>query len=202
MGHEQSWRSSEIEAVLKSCLGTYAQWQREANGDVPSKKELEMSYPVLTSRNAQIVAHLKATMTDSLILAESLLLSDHDAGLTHLQVYKFYSGQTLHTFLNKQIPEGWKWRESDQAMYEQCWEALVDGIQDKIVGFTATTTTTTNVPDDGERVMDEGIVETPEREVGKKRKKNKSKGKGGGDKTAKPSGGGGGRFDLLSGLDG
>jgi hypothetical protein len=201
VGHEQSWRSSEIEAVLKSCLGTYAQWQREANGDVPSKKELEMSYPLLSSRNAQICSHLKATMTDSLILAESLLLSDHDEGLTHLQVYKFYSGQTLHTFLNKQILEGWKWRESDQAMYEQCWEALVDGIQDKIVGFTPTAHTTTNL-DGGEGVANEQVVEVPEKEVGKKRKKIKSKGKGGGGKTPKPSGGGGGRFDLLSGLNG
>jgi hypothetical protein len=204
VGHEQSWRHSEIEAVLKSCLGTYAQWCREANGDVPSKKELEMSYPLLTSRNAQIVAHLKATETDSLILAEALLLSDHDAGSTHLQVYKFYSGQTLHTFLNKQIPEGWKWRESDQATYGQCWEALVDGIEDKIAGFTPTTTTTTTVSDEGGGVADEQVVEVPEREVGKKRKKSKSKGKGGGGggKTPKPSGGGGGRFDLLSGLDG
>jgi len=203
VGHEQSWRFSEIEAVLKSCLGTYAQWQREANGDVPSKKELEMSYPLLTSRNAQIFSHLKATMTDSLLLAEALLLSDHDEGLTHLQVYKFYSGQTLHFFLNKQIPEGWKWRESDQETYEQCWEALVDGIQDKIVGFTPTTHTTTT-SDGGERGVDEHVVGVPESEVGKKRKKSKSKGKGGGGggKTPKPSGGGGGRFDLLSGLDG
>jgi hypothetical protein len=189
--------------VLKSCLGTYSQWTREANGDVPSKKELEMSYPILTSRNAQICSHLKATMTDSLILAESLLLSEHDAGLTHLQVYKFYSGQTLHTFLNKQTPEGWKWRESDQEIYDKCWEALVDGIQDKIVGFTSTAHTTTNL-DGGEGVADEQVVEVAEKEVGKKRKKNKSKGKGGGGggKTPKPSGGGGGRFDLLSGLDG
>jgi hypothetical protein len=202
-GYEQSWRSSEIEGVLKSCLRTYAQWVREANGDVPSKKELEMTYPILTSRNAQICSHLKATMTDSLVLAEALLLSDHDGGLTHLQIYKFYSGQTLHTFLNKQIPEGWKWRESDQAMYEQCWEALVDGIQDKIVGFSPTTSTSTTITlDEGGGGADEQIVETPEREVGKKRKKSKSKGKGGGGKTPKPSGGGGGRFDLLSGLDG
>jgi hypothetical protein len=203
VGHEQSWRYSEIEAVLKSCLGTYAQWQREANGDVPSKKELEMSYPVLTSRNAQIVAHLKATMTDSLILAEALLLSDHDEGGTHLQIYKFYSGQTLHTFLNKQIPEGWKWRDSDQETYDKCWEALVDGIEDKIVGFTPTTIHTANIVlNESEEGVAEHVVEVPEKEVGKKRKKNKSKGKGGGGKTPKPSGGGGGRFDLLSGLDG
>jgi hypothetical protein len=186
---------------LKSCLGTYAQWQREANGDVPSKNELEMSYPVLTSRNAQMCSHLKATMTDSLILAEALLLSNHDAGLTHLQVYKFYSGQTLHTVLNKQIPEGWKWRESDQEIYDKCWEALVDGIQDKIVGFTPTTHTTTTL-DSAEGEVYEQVVEVPEKEIGKKRKKNKSKGKGGGGKTPKPSGGSGGRFDLLSGLDG
>jgi len=202
VGHEQSWRSSEIEAVLKSCLGTYAQWNREANGDVPSKKELEMTYPVLNSRNAQICSHLQATMTDSLVLAEALLLSDNDVGLTHLQVYKFYSGQILHTFLNKQIPEGWKWRESDQETYDICWEALVDGIQDKIVGFTSTTTTAT-VPHESEGGADEQEVGVPEKEVGKKRKKGKSKGKGGGGggKTPKSSGGGGGRFDLLSGLD-
>ena len=202
-GHEQSWRSSEIDAVLKSCLGIYAQWNREANGDVPSKKELEMTYPVLNSRNAQICAHLQATMTDSLVLAEALLLSNHDVGLTHLQVYKFYSGQTLHSFLNKQIPEGWKWRESDQETYDKCWEALVDGIQDKIVGLTSTTTRAT-VPDESEGGADEQEVEVPpEKEVGKKRKKGKSKGKGGGGggKTPRPSGGGGGRFDLLSGLD-
>jgi len=200
VGHEQSWRSSEIEAVLKSCLGTYAQWNREANGDVPSKKELEMSYPVLNSRNAQICAHLQATMTDSLVLAEALLLSDNDVGLTHLQVYKFYSGQTLHSFLNKQIPEGWKWRESDQEIYDICWKALVDGIQDKIIGFTSTTITAT-VPHESEGGADEAIEEVPEKEVGKKRKKGKSKGKSWGGKTPKPSGGAGGRFDLLSGLD-
>jgi hypothetical protein len=156
-----------------------------------------MTYPLLTSRNAQICSHLKATMTDSLILAEALLLSEH------LQIYKFYSGQTLHTFLNKQIPEGWKWRESDQETYDKCWEALVDGIQDKIVGFTPTTHTAIT-SDGGEGVAEEEVVDVPEREVGKKRKKNKSKGKGGGGggKTPKPSGGGGGRFDLLSGLDG
>lgn len=201
-GHEQSWRSSEIEAVLKSCLGTYAQWNREAAGDVPSKKELEMTYPLLTSRNAHVVAHLQATMTDSLVLAEALLLSNQDdSAITHLQIYRFYSGQTLHTFLNKQIPEGWKWRESDQTIYEQCWEALVDGIQDKIVGFTLPSTTTmTAVSDEREGGADEQEVEVPEKEVVKKRKKNK--GTCGGGKTPKPSGGVGGRFDLLSGLDG
>jgi len=201
-GHEQSWRYSEIEAVLRSCLGTYAQWNREAAGDGPSKKELEMTYPLLTSRNAQVAAHLQATMTDSLVLAEALLLSNKDdSAVAHLQIYKFYSGQTLHTFLNKQVPEGWKWRESDQTIYEQCWEALVDGIKDKIVGFTLPSTTTmTTVHDEKEGGADEQEVEVAEKEVVKKRKKNK--GKGGGGKTPKPSGGVGGRFDLLSGLDG
>ena len=161
-----------------------------------------MTYPLLTSRNAQVVAHLQATMTDSLVLAEALLLSNRDdSAITHLQIYKFYSGQTLHTFLNKQIPEGWKWREADQTIYDQCWEALVDGIQDKIVGFTLPSTTTmTIVHDEKEGGADEQEVEVPEKEVVKKRKKNK--GKGGGGKTPKPSGGVGGRFDLLSGLDG
>jgi len=215
-GHEQSWRLSEIEAVLKACLGTYGQWEREGKGDVPSKKELEMPYPLLNSRNAQLAAHLQATMTDSLTLAESLLLSNTDRAdrvgerekdvvLTHLQVYKFYSGQTLHTFLNRQVPEGWKWRECEQATYDQCWTALIDGIKDQIVGYTDSSTLIIGDDESREREEVEGEVdikeiEVVEKEVGKKRKK--SKGKGGGGKNSKSSGGGGGgRFDLLNGLD-
>jgi hypothetical protein len=218
-GHEQSWRLPEIEGVLKACLGTYAQWERERAGDVPSKKELEMSYPNLSGRNAQLVAHLQATMTDSILLAEALLLSNsnsnsnsnsdpdsdsnEDAGdgskLTHLEIYKFYSGQTIHTFLNKEIPEVWKWRESDQTNYEQCWNTLIDGIQDKIVGYTPSPTATIPITSEGEKV--EEVVE--EKVEGKKRKKSKSKGKnegGGGGKNQKSSSGSGGRFDLLNGL--
>jgi len=207
-GHEQSWRSDEIQAVLQSCLGTFQQWQREDRGDVPSKKELEMPYPLLSGRNAQLVAHLQATMTDSLILAESLLLSNSRDGnedqreedtLTHLRVFKFYSGQTLHTFLNRSIPEGWKWGESDQAIFDTCWEALVDGIEDKIVGFIPTVKESNIVP---ERSLEENDTEAatgPETGTMKKRKKNKSK--SGGAKNQKSSGQTvGGRFDLLNGL--
>jgi len=228
-GHEQSWRFDEIQAILQACLGSYAQWEREGKGDVPSKKELEMTYPLLSGRNAQLVAHLQATMTDSLILAESLLLSNSKSSadndndndnddqrrnviLTHMQVFKFYSGQILHTFLNKSVPEGWKWRESDQAIYDLCWTAIVDGIEDKIVGFTPTTLSTTN----GVGVKEEDMIQEEEKGVeaetdvgagiwtgigtGTVKKRKKNKGKNGGAKSQKSGPSGGGRFDLLNGL--
>ena len=162
-------------------------------------------------------------MTDSVILAEALLLSnhsseteadhenhssetaaDHEKGeMAHLEVYKFYSGQVLHQFLNKVEVEGWKWSEADQAVYKHCLEAAVDGIEDKIVGWTKASTDTAGQPMvEGKTPIPDGAeFGTAEKEVDAvKKRKSKSKNKSGKKKSTTGSGGGGGRFDLLNGL--
>jgi hypothetical protein len=216
--NKEGWRSTELTSVLQACLGTYSQWLREARGDVASKKELEVSYPRLEARNCQLVAGIQGVMTDSVTLAEALLIqtADHPSPeTTHLQVYKFCSGQTLHSFLNKSKPEAWKWTEGDQAVFETCLAAIVDGIEDKIVGWTIphdqeinpTTKPTTIDVDEPAQPRPVNIVDPVApvdhfegMEKGGKKRKNKSKS----GKNKKSGGGGGGgvggRFDLLNGL--
>lgn len=137
------WRRTEVEGVLRACIGTYAAWQRENNGDCPTKKETLLEYPFLTNRRAQIVAYLKAVMTDAHVLAESLLLSNHpsckdsraEIDITHLRTYVFFSGSALHLFLAGEEPGGWKWTPADQEAYDQCLAAVVEGLEDRILGW-------------------------------------------------------------------
>lgn len=139
----EPWRHTEVEAVLRACIGTYASWQREKNGDAPTKKEMTIEYPFLTNRKAQIVAYLQAVMTDAHILAESLLLSDHasctdsrsDIDVTHLRTYVFYNGSALHLFLSAQEPQGWKWSPKEQEAFDRCLSAITEGLEDRILGF-------------------------------------------------------------------
>jgi hypothetical protein len=217
---KDAWRAAEVTALLQACLGTYFSWQREERGDCPTKQETTTDYPFLTNRNAQLAAHLQAVMTDSHLLAEALLLSgsDTDKGseseLTHLRTYKFYSGSTIHRFLQKLKPEGWKWSQANQEIYELCLSALVEGIEDRIIGWNVEVHAPTTDADAGETVdLD---VEQKEVVNGRKRKEEdgakptqgeekvgKTKKKGGKSKKGSKGQGQGhaqGRFDLLNGL--
>lgn len=140
----EPWRHTEVEAVIRACIGTYASWQREKHGDSPTKKETTIEYPFLTNRKAQIVAHLQAVMTDAHILSESLLLSNHgsckdsrsEVDITHLRTYMFYSGSALHLFLSAQEPQGWKWTAAEQEGLDLCLTAVTEGLEDRILGWT------------------------------------------------------------------
>lgn len=137
-------RRHEVEALLKSGIATYSSWKREYRGDTTSKKELEVAYPQLANRNSQILAMIKAVMTDSIILAQALLLTDPiedespprvDGDVTHLKPFMFFSGSMAHILLSGDLPPVWKWTEPDQSAYDQCLPALVEGIEDSILGW-------------------------------------------------------------------
>jgi len=212
---KDAWRAAEVTALLQACLGTYFSWQREEHGDCPTNQETTTDYPLLTNRNAQLGAHLQAIMTDSHLLAEALLLSDSntDKGsegeMTHLRTYKFYSGSTIHRFLQRLKSEGWKWSQANQETYELCLSALVEGIEDRIIGWNVEVhvpTTDADVEDveqkkvvnGRKRKEEDGVKPTQgEEKVGKTKKKG-----GKGKKGSKGQGQGHaqGRFDLLNGL--
>jgi hypothetical protein len=215
---KDAWRAAELTAILQACLGTYFSWKREEEGDCPTKKESTIEYPLLTNRNAQLAAHLQAVMTDSHLLAEALLLSDSDSDsgeMTHLRTYMFYSGSTIHRFLQKSKPEGWKWSQSNQETYELCLAAVVEGIEERVVGWTVGVDVARPLAS-GEAVEAEG-EEEEEVSGGKKRKespplpgrvdgdkarkskskKKKGKGQNGSGHSQGPAQG---RFDLLNSL--
>lgn len=224
------WRRSDVEAVLKCGIGSYAQWTREWKGrkshDQPAADPSSSSgggggggvlYPLLTTRNAGVVAQISAAMTDSLYLAQALLLLPEKGNakidekdppqMTHLNPFVFFNGSTLHNVLNGRTPSpqtGFEWGEKEQGVWKQCLEAVSSGVEEAIVGWY------------NEKPRNEGKKgrsDTQDKEMEKERAKEngglerekavwKRGGGQGGWRTRVGSTGGArsGRFDLLSGL--
>ncbi|WVQ98179.1 hypothetical protein IAU59_005301 [Kwoniella sp. CBS 9459] len=202
------------------------------------------NWPLLETRNSTLIAHLGSAWADAHTLAQALLLMPSiasptviasttiagaedtdgfwDIGPTHIIPYVFYSGINFHLLLSKTEPgagTGWVWGKEEQGMFDRCWAALIDGLEEGvIVGLKrevvpAVSGSAANVDGDGT----EGIVTTGEADEKKRSKKNKrksheksqddlllasasatkggSKGKGQGKTQSK-----GGRFDILDGL--
>jgi hypothetical protein len=226
-GESAMWRRSDVEAVLKCGIGSYAQWTREWKGrkshDQPPADPSGSSssgggvlFPLLTTRNAGIVAQISAAMTDSLYLAQSLLLLPEKRNtniekdpprLTHLTPFVFFNGSTLHNVLNGRTPSpqtGFEWGEKEQGVWKECLEAVSSGVEETIVGWY------------NEKPRNEGKKgrsDSQEKEMEKERAK--ETGKVEREKTVRKRGGGqggwrtrvgstgaarSGRFDLLSGM--
>jgi len=196
------WRRSEVEAVLKSCIGCFAAWQKDFYTSKTRRDGDDGAFPILTNRNCGLVAQLGATMTDAHLLAQALLLlpdtpdeRGEGPGLTHLIPFVFISGVVLHTLLSGDEPVSssvWRWTETEQETYETCFAAMTDGIEDVIVGWTRTPpwsapTNTASESTDGDR---EGAIEEKVRRNKKKNQRGRR-----GDKGFDT-----GRFEALNGL--
>ncbi|ORY20427.1 hypothetical protein BCR39DRAFT_488877 [Naematelia encephala] len=200
------WRRRELEAVLRGGLGNYSAWYREVDPKAKKVSENGLSWPLLTNRNSALVAQLTGVMTDSHLLAQSLLLTpdlpptathkskrEHVHPITHLTPFMFFSGITLHTLLSGDIPpeSEWKWSEREDLLLERCLEAVVEGLDrdEVVVGWTTS-------PKPGMTGMMERLQIGPKAESG-----NKARNKTGRNVEEKQMGAvGKGRFDLLNGI--
>ncbi|KAK8847516.1 hypothetical protein IAR55_005374 [Kwoniella newhampshirensis] len=155
------WRRDEVTAVLRAAVGTLTMWRKDLSRETKhdhsgirtkarlgesESKEGGMLYPMLESRNAQLVAQISSTMVDTHLLAQSLLLlptipsggitSVEQIGPTHLIPFLFFSGVTIHQLLSETEPDattGWRWDEEEQSILEKCWNALIDGLEDDVI---------------------------------------------------------------------
>ncbi|WWC59616.1 uncharacterized protein I303_102175 [Kwoniella dejecticola CBS 10117] len=85
---QNRWKRDEVTAVLKACIGTYTMWKREifseseAKADQGNHKQRSSNeeegggrmYPLLETRNCQLIAQLGSFLSDTHILAQALLL--------------------------------------------------------------------------------------------------------------------------------
>jgi hypothetical protein len=77
---QYKWTAKEVEAVLKSAVGSFACWAREktavnkAGGAPKSSGDEPVPWPELFTRNSQVISQLTSIMTDGLYLAQALLL--------------------------------------------------------------------------------------------------------------------------------
>ncbi|KAK4684737.1 hypothetical protein P7C73_g5432, partial [Tremellales sp. Uapishka_1] len=139
--HQDMWRRTELEAVLMSCIGTFTQWKLELDRKDKKANDTALTFPLLTNRNCDLVSQLTSTLTDSQLLAQSLLLTVHGTGdelVTHMIPFVFFSGMTLHTVLAGKDPSvvgGWKWGSEQESIYGRCLAAIVEGIEGKVVGW-------------------------------------------------------------------
>jgi len=63
--------------------------------------------------------------------------------LTHLTPFVFVSGIALHHLLENTEPPastGWRWSAAEDALLERCLEAVGEGLEDNIVGWSGATT--------------------------------------------------------------
>ncbi|OCF38851.1 hypothetical protein I317_07359 [Kwoniella heveanensis CBS 569] len=200
------------------------------------------NWPLLETRNSVLIAHLGSVWADAHTLAQALLLmpsiasppkrgstsvdSDDwsDIGLTHIAPYVFYGGINLHLLLSKIEPSagtGWTWGSNEQGMFDRCWAALIDGLEDGvIVGLKremASTGSNGSAHNTAGLQADESVAEEKQKKSKKNKNKRKSheksqddlllaspsatkggaKGKGQGKNLIQSKGG---RFDLLDGL--
>ncbi|ORX34024.1 hypothetical protein BD324DRAFT_638071 [Kockovaella imperatae] len=196
-----SWRRSEVEAVLRACIGTFAGWQRDSKVDRSKHDSDEGQYPVLETRSSKIVGQLTVAMSVCHWLAQALLLvpdADCATPLTHLTPFMFLSGVALHSCLAKVDPPpstGWLWSVKEDVVYGQCLDAVLHDLDDKIIGHTPAVESE-NVP---ELEIELGALSIDSGGSRRKKKtKNKPKKSGtasqGMQRTAPTSGT---RFDLL-----
>ncbi|OCF58649.1 hypothetical protein L486_03139 [Kwoniella mangroviensis CBS 10435] len=124
----------------------------KAKGEGRNEEEGGRLYPMLETRSANLIAQLGSVWSDVQLLAQALLLlpesinptsnrSHHPAspedngseiGTTHLIPFIFFSGVTLHSLLAKIEPTQnyWKWTEEEERVFESCWNALIDGLEE------------------------------------------------------------------------
>jgi hypothetical protein len=135
------WRRAEVEAVARAAIGCAAGWAHadEDEDDAASVKSASSAkstgdeYPLLTTRNAELVAQFSAALLDTLALAQALLLSD--AGLSHLAPHTFVSGAALHAALGGADPpagSGWRWGADCGHNLRVTVAAVLDGAGDAL----------------------------------------------------------------------
>lgn len=182
------WRKDELEAVLRAGIGCLEGWDLIANADdeeTTEDGELEESYPLLTNRNAEIVAQLSSALADASFLAQSLLLTpdsdtDNKDNLTHLTPYALFSGSALHFLLSGQDPPvstGWRWSAAYRNKYRDTLAAVLADLPADVLGFARA-----HGP------------KSPKAESPQQRRKGSKKANG---HSANGSASSGGRFDLL-----
>ncbi|WVR04720.1 hypothetical protein IAU60_001731 [Kwoniella sp. DSM 27419] len=233
------WRAGEAAAVLRATLGSYAMWLREmrtewttGQGQTPattgSAEEPGRMFPLLESRNAAIVAQYSSAWADTHLLAQALLLMPDiagvsteigapienlwDVGPTHMIPFVLLSGINLHLCLSKTtagFQTGWQWGTEEQAMFDQCWEALVVDLEPGVmVGMSAHAPVRASLPPStangdsaveggGQNVGEKHAVESDGDKKKNRRKKRKSQ--QGGAPVVQHQGSG--RFDLLGELE-
>ncbi|EIW71127.1 hypothetical protein TREMEDRAFT_27432 [Tremella mesenterica DSM 1558] len=194
--------------------------ERHMPGALPlssSSSQLEyMSYtpigPLLSNRNCQLIAQYQTTMLEMYLLAQSLLIlppspsslgdlgdrselmDEMERQPTHLIPFVFINGEVLHWVGKmKELESGvWKWGEKEKEWEKKCWEAIIDGMEDYIVGLSSETPLSDTFPD-----------HSKEHEADMSRKNNRKKKKGGEQKVdlgknQVGENGMKGRFDILS----
>lgn len=194
---DSKWRRTELLAVLKVALGMHSAWEKEGKVYRPRGQGNEASLPILYNRPAAIVAQINAIMIDQLVLAQSLLIlpEEHPNNtdgasakgkeevpkLTHLTPFVFFSGIGIHTVLNAGDPPastGWRWTPTEEALLDKCAEAVVEGIEEKVLGWNT--------------ASPRAAPPSPEERKGAKKVAKKE--------SVAGSKGMGSRFDLLNGM--
>ena len=195
------WHRKEVEAVMKACLGICKGWMKDLKTYRPKRDSDEGQYPLLETRAAKIVAQLTAVMIHGHLLSQALLLVPNakepgeSVDLTHLTPFVFLSGVAIHTALSGSDPPpstGWLWSETDMRTHKVCVEAVVDGMDEHLIGWHAGATAPA-VGDRSDASSDLGAG-MGELDVDAEAKKGKKKRHGTGEK------GSGTRFDLLNAI--
>ncbi|WWC86760.1 uncharacterized protein L201_001639 [Kwoniella dendrophila CBS 6074] len=193
-------------------------------------------FPLLETRNSSLIAQIGSVWSDAHVLAQALLLlpedtipalddeptletenGDEELGVTHIIPFIFISGITLHSILSNNESYlqggGWKWSKEEEDLYESCWNALIDDLnQDVIVGLSSHTKLKVNKLNPlsnedfvkGENGKDIDVVDesvgSDYIETKKNKKKKRRKSSGSGSTSKGKAGGAGSRFDVLEGL--
>ncbi|KLT42219.1 hypothetical protein CC85DRAFT_285804 [Cutaneotrichosporon oleaginosum] len=127
-GHQgRRWRRSEVEAVVRAALGCMKGWDDDLDDDV----DAEELYPLLETRNAELVAQLSAALLDTLTLAQALLLTDG----AHITPYVYVSGTALHSLLSGAEPPaacGWRRSRAWEQELEDIVAAVLDGAEEAL----------------------------------------------------------------------
>lgn len=210
------WTRSEIEALLKGCIGSFAAWDAvspqsappSANADNDSSESTDESsndqghaadnshdfnpsspFPAveLTSRATRLVAALTSALQDSQPLSQALLLPP-----PHGSPHVWISGAATHALLNGQDPPpgaGWAWNDAAQQDWKRAVEATIEGYD--LPTAVAETKKNKKKNRNAKKKAEENATGG---------KANGCGGKGNGGKGGKAKNGAVNRFDLLDAL--
>lgn len=123
------WSHAELFAFARSALGSL-----EAFGTLQDDDNSldSIGRVPLTSRNVQRVAQFSASLHDLHLLAQALLLSTPGKIKTHLFVWKFVDGASLHCLLKGKEPAA-AWRRPDEDQVHHVVSAALTGLPQNVV---------------------------------------------------------------------
>lgn len=165
---QKLWTTKELSRVIKAGIYCAAAWERTRASDHDDGSPVEPDSVTLETRAVNVVSQVVASMQDAVHLAQALHLvgsqdQDEEGALSHGRLYEWFEGTIWHSVLANGITEDMKWSTKQEALHTQCLGAVIEGLENMVLGATQIVKPTTKGTEMQNGIGGKKVVDQPKR---------------------------------------